>query len=304
MALVDQNSAAIAATKQAFPPLAGAAEFADHQAMLEAVGPDAVEIATPHVFHFPQILDAFGAGCHVLTEKPLACTARDAEQVLAERDAAGKILLVSYQRHYSPIYRYVKDAIAAGRIGELQFVTGLQSHGWYREHRGRWRQDPEVSGGGQLIDWGSHLLDVVMYATYRAIVPVTAYEQRFDLRVEVNMAISVRFEGGAIGNLTQIGNATTPSWEDLGFYGSRGTLLVRSGKTRDAANPELIHFDAEQSPVDTSVLPEGSNPDQNFVDAIRGRDKVHSTGEDGLRVLRVTEACMQAAKNGQEVRVA
>lgn len=304
VALVDPSSRALAATKQRFPALADVPEFADHRAMLRAMAPDAVEIATPHSFHYPQILDAFAAGCHVLVEKPLVCTAAEGIDVLAKRDASGRILLVSYQNHYLPPFRYVQETIAAGGIGDVQFVTGLQSHGWYDEQRGQWRQDPKLAGGGQLIDWGSHLMDFFMYATGQAIVAVMARELRFDLQVDVDMTIAARFAGGALGSISHIGNAATPSWQDLGFYGSKGTLLLRSSRTHTPVDPELLRFDAGKQLVDPGALPEGSNPDKNFIDAIQGRDTVRSTGEHGLRVLRVNEACWESARTGREVPIA
>ena len=299
--LADPNAASIARMKERNPGLHGVPEFASHRELLRETSPGAVEVGSPHALHFEQIVDSLDAGCHVMTEKPLVCTVAEGEEALRRRERAGTILMVSYQRRYSPAHRYIHEQIKAGAIGRIQFVTGLQHHGWYWEQRGQWRQDPELSGGGQLIDWGSHLMDCVMYATGLRISAVMAHENRYDLDVDVDMTISARFENGAIGSFAHVGNAAAPAAEDMGFYGSEGTLLVR-GVNYNTVD-ELRHYDARQEWVDVGELPAQSSPDRNFVDAILGRDQVHSSGEGGLDVLRVNEACWESARTGREVAV-
>ena len=141
-----------------------------------------------------------------------------------------------------------------------------------------------------------------MYATGLKIRAVMAHENRYDLDVDVDMTISARFENGAIGSFAHVGNATAPAAEDMGFYGSEGTLLIRGVdyNTMD----ELRHYDSQQELVAVGELPAPSSPDHNFVDAILGRDEVHSSGEGGLDVLRVNEACWESARIGREVAVA
>jgi len=299
--LADPNAASIARMKERNPGLHGVPEFASHRELLRETSPGAVEVGSPHALHFEQIVDSLDAGCHVMTEKPLVCTVAEGEEALQRRERAGTILMVSYQRRYSPAHRYIHEQIKAGDIGRIQFVTGLQHHGWYWEQRGQWRQDPELSGGGQLIDWGSHLMDCVMYATGLRISAVMAHENRYDLDVDVDMTISARFENGAIGSFAHVGNAAAPAAEDMGFYGSEGTLLVR-GVDYNTVD-ELRHYDARQELVDVGELPVQSSPDHNFVDAILGRDQVRSSGEGGLDVLRVNEACWESARTGREVAV-
>ena len=299
--LADPSAASITLMKERNPGLHSVPEFASHKELLRETSPGAVEIGSPHALHFEQIVDSLDAGCHVMTEKPLVCTVAEGEEALRRCERAGTILMVSYQRRYSPAHRYIHEQIKAGAIGRIQFVTGLQHHGWYWEQRGQWRQDPELSGGGQLIDWGSHLMDCVMYATGLRISAVMAHENRYDLDVDVDMTISARFENGAIGSFAHVGNAAAPAAEDMGFYGSEGTLLVR-GVNYNTVD-ELRHYDARQEWVDVGELPAQSSPDRNFVDAILGRDQVHSSGEGGLDVLRVNEACWESARTGREVAV-
>src|SRR5579884_3313213 len=74
VALVDPSEEQIRQTREAHPKTAEAATFNDHNAMLQAIKPDAVMIATPHTQHVTQIMDSLDAGCHVCCEKPLVTT--------------------------------------------------------------------------------------------------------------------------------------------------------------------------------------------------------------------------------------
>jgi predicted dehydrogenase len=68
-----------------------------------------VQINTPHTLHFQQIMDSLDAGLHVLTEKPMVCTTRDAHKIIDKANQTGKTLMISYQRHFQPEYRIVAD---------------------------------------------------------------------------------------------------------------------------------------------------------------------------------------------------
>ena len=171
--------------------------FSDHPRMLDEVELDAVEISTPHTLHFQQIMDSLDKGCHVLTEKPMVCTVDHAHQVIRRARETERILMVSYQRHLEPVYRFVRNQVRAGELGQVQFVSALQDQGWYRAQQGQWRQDPALSGGGQLNDSGSHLLDIVLWMTGLAVEEVQAWMDSFDTEVDVNSAMSLRFRGEA-----------------------------------------------------------------------------------------------------------
>ena len=153
--------------------------FADHREMLAEAELDAVEISTPHTLHFQQIMDSLDKGCHVLTEKPMVCTVDHAHQVIRRAREADRVLMVSYQRHLEPVYRFVRNQVRAGDLGEIQFISALQDQGWYRAQQGQWRQDPALSGGGQLNDSGSHLLDVVLWMSGLAVEEVQAWMDNF-----------------------------------------------------------------------------------------------------------------------------
>ncbi len=308
--LADPNPESIASLRERFPALQTVPDFADYREMLQTVQPEAVEISTPHALHYEQIMTALEHGCHVLVEKPMVLRAVEAREVIRLSEAVGRIVLVSYQRHYWPVFRYIRQAIAQGTIGQIRFIQALQNQNWYRRQRAtrRWRTIPELSGGGQLIDSGSHLLDILLYVTDLAVETVYCLQERFDLPVDVNSALTLRFTNGALGSVAVVGDAPgigAQVWEDITFYGSEGAIYYRMmGGVLDRAPLLEVRQHEGDRVVPVGDLPPASDPDTNFIEAIRGRAPVESPALCGLRVAEVTEAAYRSAALGQPVRVA
>ena len=302
--LADPSPESIARMKERFPALEGTPEYADHRSLLAEAGPDAVEIATPHALHAEHVVDSFEAGCHVLVEKPLVISTQEARKALAKRDEAGKVLLVSYQRRYEPNFRYVQQIVSSGVLGKLEFVSAVMSQGWMQLSRAKWRQNPEISGGGMLLDTGSHMLDFLLFATGLEVRQVTAYSSNLSAPVEINSAVAMRFAGGCLGSVAVIGHAASSIHEAVNIFGSEGSLRIEAGRVPGRSKVDITHQSYGGGPVELDELPEGSTPDANFIDAILGRDDVKSPGEAGLAVIRFTEAIQESVRLGREVTVA
>jgi predicted dehydrogenase len=286
VALCDPEESQIERTKETHPSTAELPTFSDHRAMLEKAELDAVFIATPHTQHVTQILDSLEAGKHVCCEKPLVTSVEHAHQVIAARDKAGKVGMVSYQRHFQAEFRYIKNEIESGAAGKVEYLAALQGQGWLRGTVGTWRQQHSLSGGGQLNDSGSHLLDVILWVTGQSVDSVSCYADNFGTEVDINSALAVRFKSGALGTFSVVGNGF--GWhEDVTFFCADRVYYIRNGKLTivDRAGNRLL---AEN-------LAGGSTPDQNFIDAILGNGECESPFECGLEVIRLTEAAWKSA---------
>lgn len=271
--------------------------FSDYQDMLAKVEMDGVVIASPHTLHFEQIMACLDKGCHVLTEKPMVCRQDHAKQVLAKADEKQKILMISYQRHYFPEFIYIKDRIQSGALGELTFVSALQGQDWLRGCRGTWRHTMELSGGGQLNDSGSHLVDIILWVTGLRAAEVFSFIENFDVPVDINSATSIRFTNGALGSITVMGDC--PGWwEDITFLGKEGVMYYRNGRLFE--NIRANGRDVVE--VSRDNLPAGGDPDNNFVDSILGLDEPKTPGVCGLRVIELTEGAWESAKTGRPYR--
>lgn len=295
VALCDPSSDSLARAKERNAGAADLPEYSDYKVMLDEVEMDAVEISTPHTLHFEQIMECLDRGLHVLTEKPMVCSVDHAHQVIARAKEADRVLMISYQRHLQPAYRFVRDKVQSGEMGDIQFISALQDQKWYQGTMGKWRQQLSLSGGGQLNDSGSHLLDIVLWMTGLGVESVQAYMENFDSEVDINSALTLRFRNGALGNLSVVGNSPVGGmWEDITIWGTQAVVYIRNG--------ELTYKAADADPVQPE-LGEASSPDQNFFDAILGRDEVQVPAECGLRVIELTEAAWESARTGAPVAV-
>jgi predicted dehydrogenase len=287
-----------------FPALAGVPTFTEHREMLR-LQPDAVEISTPHTLHAEQILDALDAGTHVLVEKPMTCTSAEARAVCERARASGKTVQVSYQRHQQALYRWMRRFLADGGLGELQFVQAAQYQSWYEGRRaGRgWRHLPHLAGGGQLNDSGSHMVDILLHITGLTPRVVSACQQNLGLEVDVNMAINVQFDGGALGNIAIIGQAPGIGgavFEDVTITGSRAGLYYRVlGQPENRPLLQLRYTGKTEPEAELpGPMPASIDPDHAFVEVLLGRAENEAPPECGLRTIQLSEAAWRSAAAG------
>ena len=121
-----------------------------------------VYIATPPGTHLAIIELAAAAGKHVLCEKPLATSHRDAMAALDSCREAGVRLCISFYRRTFPQVKIIKELLAQGRLGHVREVETVYETN-YEPEEGAWRLDGSLGGGGALADLGSHRLDLLNY---------------------------------------------------------------------------------------------------------------------------------------------
>jgi predicted dehydrogenase len=132
------------------------AVYTDPARMYAESRPDAVTIVTPHTLHFEHGMQALEAGCHVLMEKPMVTDADQAHRLAAKVKETGKVFTIGYNTPCTPQFRYLRNVIRSGELGKLETVTGWLTQNWRQATSGTWRQNPALSGGGQLYDSGAH----------------------------------------------------------------------------------------------------------------------------------------------------
>jgi predicted dehydrogenase len=290
-ALVDPDSQRIASIKQSFPQLAGCRAYADYRDMLKTEELDAVMICSPHNVHCEQIVAALRAGLHVLTEKPMVCTIADAHLVIAEERKARKMVAIGYQRHTQGEFLFLRNCIQSGCAGQVQFVSAFQGQNWMKDCAGLWRQVRAVSCGGQLNDSGSHLIDIILWATGLRATRVSAVICNFDKEVDINSSLAIEFANGALGSLSVVGNCPI-WWEDItitcsewAFFLRQGNLTYCTGDKGEVLSLQTTRYGA-------------SSPDRNFVHAILGREELLTPSVCGLRTIELTEAAWKSAETG------
>ncbi len=297
VALCDPSDESLERFVQACPEAKDLPTYPDYKKMLKNEQLDGVQIHSPHTVHYRQIMDSLAAGLHVLTEKPMVCKTTHAKNVVDAVRQSGKVLVISYQRHLMPEFRYIKRCIEEQKYGPVRFVTAMQSQNWYNTQvlRGTWRSKLKWSGGGQLNDSGSHLVDIILWCTGLQPEEVFAEIDNLGSEVDILTAASIKFTDGALCNISVIGHATA-WWEDISFYCDRGAFLIRHGHG-------LIEINEQGKPVQPKRLPKPSNPDVHWINVIRGKEENLIPAECGLRVIQLTEAAWRSGRTGRRQKV-
>ena len=142
----------------------GVEAFTDLGQALEADGVNAVYVASPVSLHAPQTLASLRAGKHVLCEKPMAMNYAEARSMVAGAEAAGKLLGIAFYRRTYPKLARTRELLRQGAIGQplLAYITCYDGRPG-DENYAPWRLDPALSGGGPLMDVGSHRIDVLNF---------------------------------------------------------------------------------------------------------------------------------------------
>jgi predicted dehydrogenase len=308
-ALADINETTIARLKEQFPELAEVPAYTDYRALLDT-DIDGALILTPHGLHFQQVSDALAAGKHVLTEKPFVTHPEQARDLIELARARERILMVSYQYARLWPYRYTRQQIADGNLGEILFYASQITQNWSRV--GGWRRSPTLGEGGMLVDTGSHFVDLMLYLTGMQPETVAAFAQSDaelphgpgeiggEATVDMVTGALVRFNGGRVATLGVVGRGPT-LWQ-ITIIGTRGTIEITD---RD----HIRHIGADNydgwigterrnlapPPAERPAVP---NPDAEFVAAIERHDPSVSDALRGLVVAQLTQAILASARDG------
>ena len=263
--LADPSEASIDQVKERFPELVNVATYTDYREAIAQANADAAIIVSPHSMHFEQGIACLDGGLHVLMEKPFVDGSENAERLIAHAANVNKHLAVAYQRHLMGPYIYIRDLIRNGELGTINYICAYQAQSWLKPTTGTWRQNPALSCGGQLNDSGSHLLDVVLWVTGLEPESVTAVIDNRGAQVDIDSAVTIRFQEGAIATFNVVGSASIGWHEDVSIHGDKGTVLYRNNKIFVAKEGQR-----EITEV-TDELPASSDPNRDFVDLILGR---------------------------------
>jgi len=264
--------------------------------------PDALVIAAENSRHRALVERAAAAGVHVLCEKPLATTVADAEAMRAACDDAGVILMVAYPVRFAPA---VRDAIAelrSGRLGRVLGVTGI-NNGKLPQDRA-WFTDPDLAGGGALVDHVVHCADLLddllgeRAVSVRAVSNGILHAQR-ELAVETGGLVTIQYPSGVIATIDCSWSwpMSSATWGGLTLQvvAERGTVTVSpfaKGVTGHDAHGET--WDPIGADLDGLLLEE-------FVAAVReGRQPQPDAGV-GIRTVEIAKAAQASAARGGEV---
>lgn len=280
----------------------------DHyQAVVEDPDIEAVYIPLPNHLHYPWTLKALAAGKHVLCEKPLACNARQAQEMAAAALAADRLLMEGFMYRFHPRSIHVRQKIREGAIGtprsvRVSFCFNMSGEDRRNPHNAR--LNPEM-GGGALLDVGCYgvsvarwLLDaepdrVQCHSVYHSTgvdlhtTGILSFADKYTATIEASFiagllqTYSVVGEKGAI----ELPHDAFIPWEKDASYS------LREEEAESSAPTIIAGADEYQLMV------------EHFASAVRGESTLAYDADESVANMRVLDALAKAAKNGQAVHL-
>ena len=157
VACADLNLERAEALARSFPGVAASNHLEEVLSLPEV---EVVLVATQHDSLVEIALKAVRAGKHVLVEKPAARSVRELDGLILAAEGADVRVRVGFNHRYHPALQKARALVSAGEIGELMYLRWRYGHGGRLGYEKEWRADPKISGGGELIDQGVHLIDL------------------------------------------------------------------------------------------------------------------------------------------------
>lgn len=253
---------------------------------------NAIYIATPPYLHCEQTIRAARAGKHVLCEKPMAMTVEECQKMVDACREAGVTLMLAYYRNHYPNVVKMKVLMDEGAIGDV-VLARINCTGYYNPNRQdlkNWRINPEISGGGVLMDIGSHRISLLQYLM-GDIASARGYAEtvHLDAAVDDSAVLSLRFESGAhaIANINwNVGIGI----DDVEVYGTTGCLRC---SPLNSGNLTLeTKSDGQIELPQTPLTHTHTGLVEDFVNHLKTGEPIRCSGESGLKTNTIIAQIM------------
>jgi len=274
----------------------GVTAAGDWRAVLQRPDVDTVIVATTHNALAEITLAAINAGKHVLVEKPAARRASELDQVLAAAREHDVRVRVGFNHRYHRAFRKAREIVESGALGGLLYVRGRYGHGGRPGYEKEWRAKPELSGGGEMIDQGMHLIDLARWFLGDFVdVQGFAHTYFWPMPVEDNGFLLLRTARRQVAFL----HASCTEWKNtfsFEVFGQGGKLEVR-GLGGSYGTERLTHYRMlpQMGPPETASweYPMGDTSwaveFAEFVEDVRLRREPAASLHDAQAALRIVE---------------
>lgn len=305
--------------------------FTNYKEMMKLDELEGVSVCTPNALHAPVAIAAFKAGKHVLCEKPLAMTAREAQKMVKAAEENGCLFMVGFTMRFNDVSAKVKKLVERGTLGEIYYAKA----GYLRRRGipgfGGWFTTKELAKGGALIDIGVHVLDLALWlmGSPEAVAASGMTWSKFGPRMSRGERVPgmeavgwppgfrigksrtfdvddlasgvVRLEGGAFLHLEA-------SWcANIIDEGGAVQLMGTKGGVKIVPNGKATLVRETKTKLVTEEIEwEGGGYERemkHFVRCIRTGKQPLATAEQGVRVMKILDALYASAEKGKEVPV-
>lgn len=274
----------------------GATAITDYTVALADSRVTAVIVSTLNASLAPITLAAVCAGKHVLVEKPGALNAGQLRTIQSAARATGAKVRLGYNHRFHPALQKARELVDAGALGPLMFLRARYGHGGRRGYDREWRADAKLSGGGELIDQGVHLIDLAgWFLGDFPTVEGHAATYFWDMKVDDNAFLSLR----TAANQTAWLHVSCTEWKNLfslELYGRDAKLAIDGlGGSYGVEKLTFYKMLPEMGPPETTAweYPRGDESwaaeTRAFLDDIRLNREPSPGLAEGIRTLEIVE---------------
>lgn len=269
---------------------------------------DMVIISTPNHYQLPIIKAVAAKGLHCFSEKPLGRNATESEEMIAACEENGVILKTGFNHRFHPAIEKAKELLDSGSVGKLLNIRARYGHGGRPGMEEEWRSSKSLSGGGELLDQGVHIIDLIRWYAGEFSEIYGKVETKFwEIEVEDNAFALGKTESGVTASF----HVSWTNWRNIfsfelfgtdgyllinGLGGSYGAETLEWGRRRSEGGvPEIENFEFEQN--DASWEKEW----KDFKNALNGDRPPSGSGLDGLKANLVVEALYKSSETNTVV---
>lgn len=279
---------------------------------------DAIYVASPANHHIDHVKSCAKAKKHILCEKPLGLSVEEAENMIKVCKEEGVHLGTGLMMRFLAQHQTALKLIQEGKLGKPVYGRAQLSC-WYPPIEGAWRQNPATSGGGSLVDMGSHCIDL-LEMFFGKIKSVSCFTNNnvHSYESEDSAVVSLFFENGAMASVDAYFCIPDNSSKNvLELYGSKGSILAKGTIGQGEAGEMTAYLEEDGSGYDAAQARnqtdgEAINPTpvntylaevEEFSSAILENREPKNNEKLGLANQKILAACYQAAKNGQVINI-
>ena len=257
---------------------------------------DIVIVSTTNDWLTPIGLYALEHGKHVLVEKPAARSVKEIVPFLKKAQQTSRKVKVGFNLRYHPALRKAREIVDSGKMGELMFLRGRYGHGGRIGYEKEWRANPEISGGGELIDQGVHLIDLARWFLGEFTIAEGFHHTYFwDMPVDDNAFLLLRNEKKRAAWL----HVSCTEWKNmfsLEIYGKLGKIQI-DGLGGSYGTEKLVYYKMlpQMGPPETTNW-EYRGEDESwalefnaFVEAINTGKPLNGDINDAFEALKIVD---------------
>jgi len=274
-------------------------DYDDPQEMLERESPEIVCVCTPPADHPEVSIACLRNGAHVLCEKPFSIDTSSATRMVDAAERAGRFLTMASKFRFVEDVRKARELMEAGAVGKI--VLCEIAFCGRADMRNRWQSDAHRSGGGVLIDNGSHAVDIIRYL----LGPISRVQAQHcrkiqGLPVEDTSMIFVETVDGVWGRIDLSWSLEKDHDAYITLHGSEGMMIVgwKSSRYRRYGAERWVAFGAGYDKLGAFT-----EQHRNFIDCVRGRAAAVINAEDSLESVRVIEVAYWSSRSNKWLEV-